>query len=168
MLLSGRTASSGRHERMNVDRLDEMFQRQLELQRNSYGVAPDELRGDERADYLRSMGFALIDEVFEAMAEVSWKPWADDRGAVLNRDAYVTELIDVWFFTMNLLHVVGVTTEEFFAKYMAKAEKNRRRQEEGYSARTNKCPTCYRGLDDDGVKCTATVCADKEIDDAAV
>jgi hypothetical protein len=140
------------------DRLSQMFTRQLELQRQSFGVSPSELDGDERADYLRSMGFALIDEVFEAMAEVSWKPWANDRGAVINRDAYVTELVDVWFFTMNLLHVVGCTPEEFFNKYADKAEKNRRRQEAGYTSRSNKCSVCYRGLDDDGAVCTSNQC----------
>lgn len=140
------------------DRLSQMFTRQLELQRQSFGVSPSELDGDERADYLRSMGFALIDEVFEAMAEVSWKPWANDRGAVINRDAYVTELVDVWFFTMNLLHVVGCTPEEFFNKYTDKAEKNRRRQEAGYTSRSNKCGVCYRGLDDDGALCTLERC----------
>ena len=141
-----------------LDRLALMFDRQLELQRNSFGTDPSAMIGDQRADYLRTMGFALIDEVFEAMAEVSWKPWADDRGDLINRDAYVTEMIDVWFFVMNLLHVAGCTPDELFEKYMTKAEKNRRRQESGYSTRSNKCPVCYRGLDDDGVPCTTDVC----------
>lgn len=140
------------------DRLSQMFERQHELQVRSFGVSPSELSGDERADYLRSMGFALTDELYEAMAEVSWKPWADDRGAIINRDAYVTELVDVWFFTMNLLHVVGCTPDEFFDKYINKAEKNRQRQEAGYTSRSNKCGVCYRGLDDDGALCTPDRC----------
>lgn len=146
----------GRLEEQNP--LAQMMATQLELQTKSYGFEPSTLEGADRANYVRTMALAAVAELIETIDETSWKTWAKDQGAVHSREAFISELVDVWHFVMNLLLVVGCTPDEFFDGYMAKAEKNRRRQAEGYSSRTNKCPGCYRALDDADARCTAERC----------
>lgn len=140
------------------DRLEEMMTTQLELQRESYGIEPSGLHGEDRADYIRTMALAAIAEILEAIDETSWKTWTSDQGAILNREAYIVEIVDAWHFLMNLLQVVNCSPDEFFNVYLAKAAKNKRRQAEGYAARTRKCSVCLRGLDDDGAMCTTKKC----------
>lgn len=136
--------------------LGEIFERQLQLQRESFGVDPGQLEDAERADYVRSMTLALMDELHEALAEVGWKPWASGRH--LNRDAFVSELIDALHFLVNLFLVAGATSNEVAIKYFAKAAKNENRQAAGYDGVSGKCATCHRALDDIGVTCTTERC----------
>lgn len=107
------------------------FERQARLQSESFGIVPWSLTGDDRADYLRSMCWALIDELSEAMAEVSWKPWASDH--FINPDAFIGELVDAFHFLMNMALVVDPTGEKFATAYFAKANVNMRRQAAGYT-----------------------------------
>lgn len=137
------------------DYLSEMFRRQDELQRKAYGGSPRRLTGEERVQYIKDMTLALTDELHEALQEVGWKPWATSRH--LNRDAYVSELIDAWHFLMNLFLVAGVTPSEFFVLYMQKADRNQERQDEGYDGIAGKCPICRRALDDPAVTCSRQV-----------
>lgn len=134
-----------------------ILDRQLRLQTQSFGQDPRALEGDDRAQYVRDMTLALIDELSEALNETGWKPWASSRH--LNRDAYVAELVDALHFLANLFLVAGVSENEITALYMAKAEKNRLRQENGYDGVSSKCQTCGRALDDTAVSCTADGCA---------
>lgn len=136
--------------------LDEIFERQLRLQRESFGVDPEQLDDAARADYVRSMTLALMDELHEALAEVGWKPWATGRH--LNRDAFVGELIDALHFLVNLFLVAGANANEVAIKYFAKAAKNQMRQQVGYDGIAGKCQVCHRALDDIGVTCTADKC----------
>lgn len=127
-----------------ADLLTLIFERQLELQRKSFGIDPINLNAQERADYVRAMALALHVELDEALLEVSWKPWAS--GVWFNRDAYLMELIDSLHFLINLALVATDDPEEFAAAYFAKADINAARQRNGYTG--EKCPTCGRGHDD--------------------
>jgi hypothetical protein len=118
----------------------------LDLQRTAFDIDPPYLEGDDRAEYVRWNVLALEDELHEALNEVGWKPWATDR--YFNRDAFVGELIDVMHFVANLLVTAGVTGEELSQKYHSKQQRNRYRQEVGYTGVEGKCPTCRRDLDD--------------------
>jgi dUTPase len=112
---------------------------------------PGELTGDDRADYIRTMVLAATDELHEAMNEVGWKPWATSRH--VNRDAYVSELIDVLLFWFNLCLVANVSADEIHAGYIKAFEKSISRQAEGYDGVVGKCPRCHRDYDDAGVEC---------------
>lgn len=136
--------------------LAEIFERQLELQKKSFGVDPQELDERERADYVRSMTLALIDELHEALGEIGWKPWATSRH--MNREAFIGELIDALHFLVNLFLVAGANPDEVAIKYFAKAAKNQKRQEQGYDGVAGKCSDCHRALDDIGVTCTTEKC----------
>lgn len=126
--------------------LDEIFERQLELQTKSFGVNPIELEDAEMAAYVQSMSLALTDEIHEALNEVGWKPWATSRH--INREAYVGELVDALHFLVNLFLLVGADADEVYDRYVEKSQRNKKRQEDGYDGVSGKCPTCSRAMDD--------------------
>lgn len=130
------------------------------LQREAFGVDPWSLDGELLADYVTWNVAALTAEVGEFLNEVAWKPWSTDRGPG-NRDAAVSELIDVAHFLANLACVLQCTDEEWERKYHEKMSINRKRQADGYD-NSNKCNKCKRALDDASVRCTQTLCMEDE------
>lgn len=106
---------------------------QASLQQNSFHLVPSQLRGDDRADFALWNAYALIDEISEAMQELKWKPWlTTGRGAWVNRDHWVDELVDAMHFLANLLLIAGVSGAELRERYERKNATNARRQAEGY------------------------------------
>lgn len=136
---------------------EDALQAQYELQLKSFGSDPKSLDKDERADFIRWNVLALTDELHEALAETGWKPWASSK--YVNRDAYVSELVDAFHFLMNLMLVVDCSAEEFLAKYAEKRKINVKRQEDGYDGVTGKCSMCKRAFDDPAVDCKPLACA---------
>lgn len=122
-----------------------------QLQRRVYKINYDLMKGDALADYVTWNALALQDEVHEFLQEVQWKNWAKNRGQV-NREEAVGELIDVAHFLGNLLVVLGVSDEEYEARYREKQARNAKRQEApgGYDSIAKKCPHCKRELDKEG------------------
>ncbi len=132
---------------------EDVYNHQIEMQVNVYGDGTpleeyDDLR---KIEFLKNNILATLDELHEALAEIGWKPWATSRH--INRDAVKGELVDVLHFYINLLGAIGVTPEELIEAYFVKANKNKKRQEEGYDGVSTKCPGCKRALDDDAVDC---------------
>lgn len=130
--------------------LAEMIALQLKLQTEKMKDGdPRNLTGDARADFIRSNAYALEDEVHEATAECSWKPWA--KADFVNRDAFINEMVDAWHFFMNMMlavspgHTPEQLAEEFFGKYVAKNQVNAQRQDDQYTG--IKCPQCHREIE---------------------
>lgn len=138
-----------------MDPLTMMMSRQFTLQVESFGNNFPKMTEEERVLFAKDQILGLLDEAHEALAEIGWKPWATSR--YMNRDAFVSELVDVWHFLMNLLLAAEVTPEEFINLYMEKNDKNARRQKDGYDGVSTKCPGCKRAYDDSAVKCTPEV-----------
>jgi len=136
--------------------LQMILDNQRKLQLKSYGVDVSTLDGEERAAYIRNMSLALTDELHEALNETGWKPWATSRH--LNRAAFAGEMIDVLHFWVNLMLVAGVTEQDILDLYFAKADKNAKRQLNGYDGIDGKCKTCGRAFDDGAVFCTPIAC----------
>jgi dimeric dUTPase (all-alpha-NTP-PPase superfamily) len=134
--------------------LDIIFDRQLKLQRESFGVNPADFTEEEKIQFIKDMILAATDELHEALGEVGWKPWATSKH--INREAFVGELVDVFHFLVNLWLAVGATSEEVEIRYLAKANKNAKRQAEGYDGVWGKCPECKRAFDDAGVMCSVS------------
>lgn len=139
-----------------MNALQMILDRQRELQKKHYGVDVTTLSEEERAQYIRDMSLALTDELHEALNEVGWKPWATSRH--LNRQAYLGELIDVLHFWCNLVLIANTSEQELLDMYFAKADKNAKRQMEGYDGVRDKCTTCGRAFDDAAVLCTPVAC----------
>lgn len=119
---------------------------QHELQVVAYGIDPGHLLPEERHAFFLWNCFAFDDEVHEAGAEISWKPWAS--GQFFNRDAYIGELVDAFHFFLNLLLIANVPWDEFIRLYDEKRRRNLERQVVGYDGKSNKCPNCKRDLTD--------------------
>ena len=135
---------------------EEALRAQLELQQKSYGNDPSDLSGEEAVDWIRWNVLALEDELHEALAETGWKPWATSKH--INREAYVSELVDAFHFLMNLMLVVDCSADEFLEKYFEKRGLNAKRQVDVYDGVAGKCSVCHRALDDVAVECTETIC----------
>lgn len=115
------------------------------LQEQAYGKKFEEFTHQELVEWIRINVLAAEDELHEALAEVSWKPWA--KSEFFNREAFIGEMVDVGHFIGNLLVGAGVTDEEYEIAYLEKMERNRQRQTEGYTG-TDKCSKCGRAADD--------------------
>lgn len=152
------------------------LQHELQLIIPPQGRDPNKLRGDERAEYMRSQTLALMAELFEALDETGWKPWATSRH--FNIGAWLVEMVDAWHFFENLLMVgmdeAGWTLEqmadEFYKAYLVKNQKNMKRHENGDYDGLNKCKQCHRDLEGvmvwqiDGEKFCSQICADEHHD----
>lgn len=137
--------------------IDNMLAIQHALQVKSFGNDPKALTEEERAEWIRWNMLALEDELHEALAETGWKPWATSKH--VNREAFISELVDAWHFFMNLLLVVDCSAAEFTQAYAKKRKLNAERQAAGYDGVTGKCGNCMRALDDEAVACTESRCA---------
>ena len=123
----------------------EWLELQLQLQTEAFGIDPPGLRSDARADYATWNSFAAEDELHEAMRELQWKPWANERGEWINRDAFVGEIVDVLHFVGNLLLMAGVQGDELWHRYRAKVNVNieRQRTPGGYDGRKGASGRAY-------------------------
>ena len=113
--------------------LQEIFDRQLSLQNQAYGkdlVAIGNGGGEAMAQEVKDNILALEDELHEALNEVGWKPWATSRH--MNREAYLSELVDALHFLVNLYALGGGDSMDMFERYLKKNNRNRERQLEGY------------------------------------
>lgn len=73
---------------------------------------------------------AAIVELAEFIQETPWKPWKKDQKLELARAQ--EELADVQHFVVNLALSLGMDSQTFYAVFMRKNAKNKRRQKEGY------------------------------------
>lgn len=138
------------------DLLGALFLSQAALQREAYGVDPEALSDELRANYIAVNVLALTDELHEALAEVGWKPWATSRH--VNREAFLCEMADALHFFINLCLAAGISAVELTAAYAAKETRNRARQQQGYDGVNDKCPQCRRALDDPATTCSQQGC----------
>ncbi len=134
-----------------TDRLSEMFSAQRDFQ-SRLGYDFEGMDRRERIAFIREMYTATLQELGEALNEVSWKSWASAE--FINDDQLVAELIDAWHFIMNMVFAAwpGTTPDDaatlFHAGYMKKIAVNHRRQDAGYDGVSTKCSSCRRALDD--------------------
>lgn len=135
---------------------EEALDAQLNLQINSFGSNPKELNDEQKVEWIRWNVLALEDELHELLAETGWKPWATSKH--VNRDAFISELVDSFHFMMNLMLVVDCSAQEFLEKYFIKRGINEKRQADGYDGIAGKCSHCHRALDDEAVNCTESFC----------
>ena len=137
--------------------LKRLFELQHDLQVNHFNVNFQRMLPADRVRYIKDMALALTAEVHEALDETGWKPWATKKG-ILDRDAYIGELVDVMHFLVNLFLATGddpvELADEVFTRYTLKNRVNRGRQATGYDGVSTKCAICGRALDDPAVACS--------------
>ena len=128
--------------------------RTTETQRDVYKHVFGEFTTPEKVEWIKENVLAAEDELHELLGGVAWKSWCSDYGQRIDRDEVLAEAVDVLMFVGNLLVSLGVSDAELNKRYEIKLAKNRKRQDDGYSSLTDKCPGCRRALDDDATKCS--------------
>jgi len=103
---------------------------QLELQREAFGVDPNDLTPDEQSEYVRWNVLAATDELHEALHEVEWKPWSKKSG-MKDKEAVKEECVDVLHFVFNILIAAGCNDDELRERFGRKQQVNSDRQKPG-------------------------------------
>lgn len=127
--------------KLKSDKLKDIHQMQTSFMEFLGMDTPEILANDKRRtaeqklkdveDQTVMLTFALEREIDEVIREVNWKPWKKARKLV---DPYKVhqELIDCFFFIMELMILWGMTSDDIHQMYTEKLEINRKRQETGY------------------------------------
>lgn len=151
--------------------IQEWLETQHRLQVEAFDVDPRALEGESLGEYVTWNATALVAELVELLQEVQWKPWANDRGKITDRDAALTEFVDIMHFLGNLALALDLDHADIAERYLGKVQVNRERQsrEGGYDAVDSKCRKCGRDLTEvglrdvvvelDGVRFESTQCA---------
>lgn len=133
-----------------MDRLNEIIIAQAELQRK-LGFEFGELTVAERVSYVRDMVLAATDELHEALAETTWKPWTTGEPHI-DEDRVVGECVDALHFILNIVLAARsrsapeTVAAELFHRYLRKNATNRDRADARYDGVSGKCPHCHRDL----------------------
>lgn len=148
------------------------LQETSKLQQEHYGVDYDVFHDNKPEslnsliEYIRWNMLAIDDELAETRQAMSWKPWQHDD-PYLDRSEVVKEAVDVLHFVANIICAVGGTDDELNEVYLAKMEKNRARQSNGYRVKDAgvKCRSCSRALDEVEVSTNDnTICTKCEVE----
>jgi hypothetical protein len=145
-----------------MDRLAEMVEAQRQFQ-DKLGHDFTAMNDRDRIAYVKEMYIAAVQELGEALSEVSWKSWAAGD-AQFGAAAFVCELSDTWQFITNMwFAALPDMTPEFIAgamhtTLMSKLRIDYTRIDKGYDGVSTKCRRCKRALDDTNVHCTADKC----------
>lgn len=138
------------------DRLEEMVAAQMQFQaRLGHKFAAMDV--EERIEHIKTMALAAVCEITEALAEVTWKPWAHGTPTI-NAKGVTSELNDTWQFIANVWFAAMPTAtpaeiaDAMHTALEAKLKINHQRADEGYDGQ-DKCPACRRAYDDTYVTC---------------
>lgn len=139
-----------------MDRLEQMLSAQMQLQAK-LGHKYAAMTMEERVAEFTTMATAAVCEITEALAEVTWKPWAKGSPTI-NAPGVMSELNDTWQFLANMWFITmpdatpSEVADAMHAALDKKLEINHARVNNGYDG-TNKCPACRRAYDDTYVTC---------------
>jgi hypothetical protein len=122
----------------DTDRLGHMFHQQKEFmdllrERRGFPEFPMDLSKKESQRFIKAIAHDAMGELFEAVQEL--KNSKGHRATEIDefdRQAYVEELVDTQKFLFEILHLSGISIEEFFEAYLAKGEINTQRIIKGY------------------------------------
>ncbi len=121
--------------------LDELFQRQAELNRR-IGFDPQVLREDFdpklAGEWLNNYLMAMSNELEELRDCIYWKHWCAEakegrRFEIHDLQNARVEVIDLLFFWISIAQCLGLNAEDVMELYRQKLAVNHKRQETGYS-----------------------------------
>ena len=129
--------------------ISEIFEAQLALQEKMRLLRPG-MTPSEMMTFMTTMILGAEDELHEALAELSWKPWSSAPPGFRDRDKFVGELRDALQLIINMLLAADVTPGELSEAFRAKWAVNHARASGTYDG-TFKCDYCRRALDEPGL-----------------
>ena len=118
-----------------MDKLDEMFKMQHELNVRILGPQADQLMKEHVTEWLLRYSRALQQEVSELVDCVPWKWWAHYQKEDIEHAKI--ELIDIIHFVISLAQTLGMSADDVFNTYIQKNAVNFHRQETGYTQKAN-------------------------------
>lgn len=130
--------------------IEEWIALQRALQIEAFGLDPVMLEGDALGEFVTWNAYALADELHELTAEIQWKPWAKQRGTIIDSSRALGEVVDIMHFLGNLILAFKIDPEHIAEAYAAKVQVNIDRQKNDYDAMSGKCPSCKRDLKEAG------------------
>ena len=89
---------------------------------------------EEQMDHIRDLSLALNVEVAEFLEWLPFKPWRSIESQECNESEAAYELIDIFFFTVNLWCALGMPIGSFEHFFQSKMEENLSRIERGYNS----------------------------------
>lgn len=113
---------------MYVDKLEEMFilrEKFMEAMRSSgrgYMVQwPLEIGEKKSQQLVREITLKGIEELFEALSELkNWKSHKVTEDPVVDRDAFLEEMVDAFNYFFAVLVLSGFSPQEFYESYVKK------------------------------------------------
>jgi len=112
-----------------IDKLDSMFEKQIELQRI---ISGDILPNKEFSSRIPVQITAIIAELGEILGlNERWKTWKKNPKKCIEHDLAL-EVADLWHFVINLTLYSGISAEVLYAAFCVKNEINKQRQENEY------------------------------------
>lgn len=114
-----------------MDKLEEMFKMQHDLNVRILGSNADQLMQKNVTEWLLKYSRALQQEVSELIDCVPWKWWAHYQKEDIEHAK--VELIDIIHFVISLAQTLGMSAEDVFNTYMKKNVVNFHRQDTGYT-----------------------------------
>ena len=125
--------------------INKWLDRQKALQ-EAFGFPTVASSNKDKAGLLHMYTVGAIKEISEMMDEFSWKPWA--KGSFVNSELVLSEVVDTFFFLLNIVNTIGATEEDMELAMMRKLRKNQIRASSEYDNDYMKCIKCNRALDD--------------------
>jgi len=122
---------------MEEDKLKIMFDKQYALQKK-LGVYDKLVENNTNIQlYLNQNFLALHEESVEIMRETAYKnpdfvKFGWKKHQVMNLEKAKDELVDLWHFVMNISIAIGMSSDDFYARYCKKNTINVVRHESGY------------------------------------
>jgi dimeric dUTPase (all-alpha-NTP-PPase superfamily) len=108
-------------EKNKIDKLDIIFEKQLELQ-----VFLDEIKNYPPSEIVQEKIdktiLCIIDELFELLRGTNYKYWRINKN--INIDYLKKEYIDIFKFVLNLGLHLGITSDELFNEFNRKTKLN--------------------------------------------
>ena len=119
------------------DKLDEIFEKQKELQTRLGTLEKASESESMKQQYINQMILALHEEAVEIMRETGYKnpdlvPFGWKKGQKFDNEKFKEEIIDIIHFVMNLCIISGMDSKEIYERYIGKNKENHERQNHGY------------------------------------
>jgi len=112
-----------------MDKLEEIFQRQAELNQR-IGVDTRRLNEAEQVQWVLNYTRAMSQELAELVDSVPWKWWA--KYQQINKQNAKIEVVDLFHFLVSLAQTLGMSAQDVYDLYVKKNEVNHQRQDTGY------------------------------------
>ena len=94
---------------------------------------PVDLTNKQDQRFCRDITLRSVEEMFEALAHLkNWKKHRKTENKEFDRSEFLEEIIDSVHYTLELLILCGVTSDEFFQAYCKKNRVNLDRLTNGY------------------------------------